>query len=87
LISDISSGIEPIDAITRRLEKNNLDEGYSSIEVPEKQSAAEESPITSEPEVEAAEVATPEDTAESIPEDEKDEKKWEITTKSVPLGC
>lgn len=44
-MSDIRSGVDPVDAVSKRL--NKIDDGYSSIEVPEKQSAAEHS--TSEP--------------------------------------
>jgi len=65
-MSDIRSGVDPVQALNKRID--NRDEGYSSIEVPEKQSAAEESPITSEPEVEAAEAAEPEEAAESMAE-------------------
>ena len=45
LMSDIRSGVDPVQAVSKRL--NKIDDGYSSIEVPEKQSAAEHS--TSEP--------------------------------------
>jgi hypothetical protein len=48
LMSDIRSGVDPVQAVSKRL--NTIDEGYSSIEVPEKQSAAEQSVETSEPE-------------------------------------
>lgn len=48
-VKDIMDGMDPADAAAKRLE--SADEGYSSIEVPEKQSAAEES---SEAEVDAA---------------------------------
>lgn len=52
LMSDIRSGVDPVQAVSKRLD--NRDEGYSSIEVPEKQSAAEETPVSSEQEHEAA---------------------------------
>lgn len=45
LMNDIRSGVDPVQAVSKRL--GNTDEGYSSIEVPEKQSAADQS--TSEP--------------------------------------
>ena len=45
LMNDIRSGADPVEAVSKRLGK--VDEGYSSIEVPEKQSAADQS--TSEP--------------------------------------
>lgn len=48
LMSDIRSGVDPVQAVSKRL--TAADEGYSSIEVPEKQSAADQSVDTSEPE-------------------------------------
>lgn len=53
LMSDIRAGVDPVQAVNKRVE-DKPDEGYSSIEVPEKQSAAEDTPVTSS-EQEAAE--------------------------------
>lgn len=39
LLADVRAGRDPVDAASKRLE--SAEEGYSSIEVPEKQSAAE----------------------------------------------
>ena len=48
LMSDIRSGTDPIDALKKQVEQP-IEEGYSSIEVPEKQSGAEDTQVTSEP--------------------------------------
>jgi len=45
LMSDIRSGVDPVQAVSKRL--NKIDEGYSSIEVPEKQTATDQSVDTS----------------------------------------
>lgn len=34
LMKDIRSGVDPVQAVSKRL--NTVDEGYSSIEIPEK---------------------------------------------------
>lgn len=53
LVGDIDTGRSPVDAAFR---VDSADEGYSSIEVPEKQSAADEFVESSEAEMEAAAV-------------------------------
>lgn len=68
LVADINAGRPPADAaFTSRVES---DEGYSSIEVPEKQSAAEEFVESSEAEMEAAAVPDLETPVEEEPVEE-----------------
>ena len=52
LLEDVRAGKDPVEAASGRLA--SADEGYSSIEVPEKQSAAEDTAVSSEAEAEAA---------------------------------
>lgn len=70
LMSDIRSGTDPLQAISKQVEQPK-DEGYSSIEVPEKQSGAEDAHVTSE----ADEAAEPEYQQQEEQQQEEQDKK------------
>ena len=74
LLADVRAGRDPVDAASKRLE--SAEEGYSSIEVPEKQSAAEATSSEAEgaePNFEAADAAA--DSTEDATADANDDAK------------